>query len=128
MMIDEPEERYQQRYEEPRLRAAPAVSASYLPDPGYSSAYYPVTQQPPPPGVDARTMDPRYIPGSNTPPTGRNPSYQPGGYQPGGYQPATTRPPVSSIPASGAFTDARGNVVRDPGYGSSYADPRARHR
>ena len=126
-MVDEPEDRYQPRYEETRIRAAPAVSSAYLPDSGYNSAYYPVAQ-PPPPGVDTRTMDPRdprYIPGNSTPPTGRNPVYATGG-----YQPVTTRPPVPSVPAGGTYTDARGNIVRDSSYGSGsgYSDPRARHR
>lgn len=121
-MVDEPEERFQPRYEEPRLRAAPAVTSSYLPDTGYSTAYYPVPQ-PPPPGVDTRTMDPRYVPGNATPPSGRTP-----GYAAGGYPPVTTRPAVPPIPTPSAFTDPRGNVVRDPGYGTSYNDPRARHR
>jgi len=123
MMIDDPpEERYQPRYDEPRLRAPP-VTSSYLPDAGYTSAYYPVTQ-PPPPGVDTRTMDPRYIPGNTTPPSSRTPS----SYAPGGYPPATTRPPVPSVPAAGTYTDPRGNVVRDAGYGAYQPDPRARHR
>lgn len=116
MMIDEPEERYQPRYEEPRIRATP-VTTSYPPESGYSSAYYPVTQ-PPPPGVD-----PRYIPGNSTPPSGRTP-----GYTTSAYPPTTTRPSVPSIPAAGGFTDPRGNIVRDPGYGSYQADPRSRHR
>lgn len=120
-MVDEPEEpRYQPRYEEPRLRPA-AVSSAYPQESGYP-AYYPVTQ-PPPPGIDVRTMDPRYIPGNTTPPSSRTP-----GYPPTGYTTATTRGAVPSIPAGNTYMDPRGNVVRDPGYGQYQSDPRARHR
>ena len=123
MVIDEPEERYAPtRYEEPRLRGPPVTSA-YVGEPGYPATYYHVTgAQPPPPGVDAR-MDPRYIPGNSTPPTGRAP-----GYAPQGYPPVTTRPSIPSIPAGGAYADPRSGVVRDSGYGSYPSDPRARHR
>lgn len=122
MMIDvEPDDRYA-RYEDPRGPPRPPVSAGYIADSGYSTAYLAGTQPPPPPGVEPR-MDPRYIPqptGNLTPPSGRTP-----GYQPQAYAPATTRASIPAIPAGGAFGDSR---IRETGYGSYQPDPRARHR
>lgn len=119
MMIDEPEDRYLPRHqqEDPRLRVLPATT-TYLPEPGYTTAYYPVgTTQPPPPGVD-----PRYIPGNTTPPSGRTPGYAPA------YPPVPTRGSAPPIPAP-TYTDPRGNTVRDPtAYGNYQTDPRSRHR
>ncbi|KAK5083035.1 hypothetical protein LTR05_006917 [Lithohypha guttulata] len=124
MMVDAPEESYSRtRYEEPRMRAPP-VTSGYMAEAGYP-AYYPVsTTQPPPPGVDPR-MDPRYIPGNTTPPTGRAP-----GYSTQGYAPITTRTSIPAIPAGGAaYADPRTGVVRDPGYGAYQSETRGnRHR
>lgn len=126
MMIDEPDERDyhrqpQPRYvEEPRLRAA--GTSGYMPEPGYP-AYYPTTSQPPPPGVDMRLSDPRYIPGNATPPGVRP------GYAAPGYAPVVTRAPAAAIPAGGAgYTDPRTGARIDPGYAAYPTERAARHR
>lgn len=114
MDIDEPEDRYSSRYDEPRIRAPPVTS--YVSEPGYP-AYLPVTQ-PPPPGVESR-LDPRFIPGNTTPPTGRTTGY-------GSVLPPTTRA-TATHGSIGTYADSRRDVVRDT-YGSYGSDPRSRHR
>lgn len=122
MLLDEPEdrERYVPRHEE-RLRGPP-VTASYLPDPGYTSYSYPVTSQPSAPGISGNPRFVPGVPGNTTPPSGRTPS----GYESSiGYPPTTTRPSMPSIAAPG-YTDPRG-TVRDSGY-TYPPEPRSRHR
>lgn len=128
MMIDDPDDRdygrqpQRQYMEEPRLRGPPATSA-YMTEAGYPAAYYPATSQAPPPGMDARLTDPRYIPGNATPPNVR------AGYATQGYAPVVTRAPPAAVSAGGAaYPDPRTGARIDPGYSGYPAERAARHR
>ena len=134
MDIDEPDTRYStSRYDETVRARAPVTTTSNTAEPGYTTAYYPAAQTAPS-ILNTRSMDPRYVPGNNTPPSNRTP-----GYTSSINYGTATRGPIAAVPTSGPYTDVRGSLVRDTrdtrdsretrdsGYGAYHADPRSRH-